>query len=99
MDLEEKVLENKWRRKAERMGYVLAKSRAKDPDSFSFGGFKILDRWTGGVLAGDEPFDFCMTFDEVQRWITKRGPNPPKGKVKGHEQKKQTKSTKGKKSA
>jgi hypothetical protein len=80
MDQEEKVKENRIRRKLDRMGYCLVKSRAKDPQSFTFGGYMIKDAWTGSTLAGADPYDYCMKIDDVERYIKTKGPNPPKAK-------------------
>lgn len=80
MDLEEKVRENRLRRKCERMGYLLVKSRAKDSDSYSFGGYMILDAWTNDILAGSDPYEYSMSIDDLERFIKTKGPNPPKAK-------------------
>jgi hypothetical protein len=78
MDQTEKVKENRIRRKLDRMGYRLVKSRAKDPDSYSFGGYMVLSLWTDEILAGSEPYEYSMSISDVEKFIKTMGPNKPK---------------------
>jgi hypothetical protein len=67
----DKVRENRLRRKLDRMGYRLEKSRARDPDAITYGGFQIIDHQAGGVVAGwgNANRGFAFTLDDVERWV------------------------------
>jgi hypothetical protein len=67
----EKVLENRLRRKLDRMGYRLMKSRARDPDDLTFGGYQIVDVQINGLVEGhgNAGRGYGMTLDDVQEWI------------------------------
>lgn len=45
MDQEEKVRENRIRRKLARMGYGLTKSRVRDHQAYNYNGYMIVDAW------------------------------------------------------
>lgn len=49
-----KVTENRMRRKAERQGLKLAKSRRRDPDALDYGTYWLVDAATSIQVLGDE---------------------------------------------
>lgn len=50
INTDEKVRENKLRRKAARMGLRLTKSRSRDPDALDYGLFALIDIQTNGAI-------------------------------------------------
>ena len=67
----EKVRENRLRRKADRLGYRLEKSRRRDPDAIDYGKYWIIDLDYGGVAHGSSALGLpSMTLDEVEEWLT-----------------------------
>jgi hypothetical protein len=70
---EPKTLETRLRRKAERMGYRLQKSRARDPDALTFGGYQIVDPTHGGLMAGwryaGDRWGYGMDLNDVEAWL------------------------------
>jgi hypothetical protein len=67
----DKVRENRVRRKAERQGLTLARSRRRDPDARDFGGYMLIDAQTNAVAAGGDPHAYSLTLDEAEAWLTK----------------------------
>jgi len=61
-------MENKLRRKADRMGYRLVKSRRRDPDALDFGLYGLIDLETNGsVFAADVLGSPCVaTLQEIE---------------------------------
>ena len=55
MTNEEKVRENRLRRKLERMGYEMKKSARKDRDALDFGCYIIVDAEKDCLYAGSDP--------------------------------------------
>jgi hypothetical protein len=72
---DEKVRENRIRRMIERQGYILKKSRSRDPRVASYGGYMIVDRETNGVIAGGHPWAYSMNLDEVEEWANTPPPS------------------------
>ena len=68
MTTEDKVRENKARRTLARRGYVLVKSRRRDPHAFDFGGYIITDQYNR-VVTGTDPVAFSLTLDDVYDFI------------------------------
>jgi len=66
---EDKVRENKLRRMAERQGRKLEKSRRRDPRAVDYGGYMLLDARTNAVIAGDSPFAYSLTLDDVEAMV------------------------------
>jgi hypothetical protein len=64
----EKVRENRLRRRLARRGYQLSKSRRRDTRAIDFGGYMILNDRNVAV-AGATPRAFCLTLDDVERWL------------------------------
>lgn len=69
MDQELKVKENRARRKLDRMGMRLMKSRRRDERALDFGGYMIVDKNTNYVQAGGTPGAFSMSIEEIENWI------------------------------
>ena len=67
---EEKIRENRLRRAAKRQGRELQKSRARDPRALGFGRWRLVDAATNAVVAGGHPWDYSLTLDEVEAWLT-----------------------------
>lgn len=70
---DEKVRENRLRRMAERQGYVLQKSRRRDPHALDYGRWRIVDPDTGGVVAGagySKALAYRFDLDDVEAWLT-----------------------------
>ena len=63
MENEEKVRENRLRRKAERQGYKLVKSRRRDPDATDYGQFTLTPE-------KGKPRVFA-SIDEVEAFLTR----------------------------
>jgi hypothetical protein len=64
----DKVRENRVRRALQRQGYVLVKSRARDPRALGYGQFLIADQQNNIVAGGHGPSGFDLTIDDVERW-------------------------------
>ena len=66
-----KTRENRLRRKADRLGLRLSKSRRRDPDALDHGMYAILDIESGGTthpMGVISPH--CLTLDEVEELLT-----------------------------
>jgi hypothetical protein len=74
MSEDDKVRENRLRRKLERMGYRLMKSRARDPDALTYGGFQIIDPDSKGLVAGwgNAHRGYAFDLDDVEAWIAEQ---------------------------
>lgn len=66
----DKARENRARRKAERQGLQLLKSRRRDPDAVDFGGYMLIDNERGAVF-GTDPISYSASLDEIEAWLTK----------------------------
>lgn len=64
--------ENRLRRAADRQGYRLIKSRARDPRDLTYGGYQLVNIETGGVDAGfgNAGRGYAFDLDEVEAWLT-----------------------------
>jgi hypothetical protein len=53
------------------MGYRLMKSRARDPDDLTYGGYHIVDVQINGLVAGhgNAGRGYALTLGDVQEWI------------------------------
>jgi len=78
--MSEKVLENRLRRKLERMGYRLQKSRSRDERAIGYGGYMIIDKWTSFVEAGGHPYAYSLSLDDVENFSSEEKTNFPKEK-------------------
>ena len=61
-----KTKENRLRRKADRYGWHLSKSRRRDPDALDYGMYAILDNQTGATVHATGWFTHCLTLDDVE---------------------------------
>jgi hypothetical protein len=71
MNGEEKVRENRLRRMAERQGYGLMKSRARDPRDITYGGYQLIDIQTSVAGWGSANRGYALDLDGVEEWLTK----------------------------
>ena len=70
MDYSEKVRENRLRKKADRMGYRLVKSRRRDVDAIDYGLYAIVYADHGGTIhAQGVCSPYALTLDEVEAWL------------------------------
>ena len=72
MKAQEKIRENRLRRKLSRMGYRLEKSRRKDQDAWDFGLYAVVDQQTSGVVNDATPGMYSWTMDDVEAWISEQ---------------------------
>jgi hypothetical protein len=69
MDTEEKaykVQEVRLRNRAKRMGYILQKSRRRDPQALGYGTYMLVDASNNTIAAGDTNNGFGMNLDEIE---------------------------------
>ena len=67
----DKVRENRLRRKADRIGWKLHKSRRRDPDAYDFGLYALTDIRTGGLVHRDNVNSiYALTLDDVETWLS-----------------------------
>lgn len=64
----EKVRENRLRRKAERQGLRLVKSRRRDPQAIDYGKYMIVNR-DNVVVAGELNTGHALDLDGVERYL------------------------------
>jgi hypothetical protein len=66
-----KVYENRLRRIAERRGFLLRKSRRRDPLALDYG-YQLVDARTGKVVAENRVAGrgFGLTLKQVEEWLT-----------------------------
>jgi hypothetical protein len=65
-----KTRDSQLRRKADRLGYRLIKSRAKIWNYNNQLGYMITDKWRNYVVAGSQ---MDMSLDDVSSWLDGRG--------------------------
>ena len=63
--------ERRLRRRVEKQGCALRKSRTRDPDRPSHGGYMIIDRANETPIMGHMPFPFSMNLDQVDGWLSR----------------------------
>lgn len=54
------------RRRLDRLGYRLVKSRVRDPERLEHGGYMIVDHQTNGVVLGTGAFNYSATLEDVE---------------------------------
>jgi hypothetical protein len=64
------VREARIRRMIDRQGYLLEKSRRRDPRAVSYGLFRIVDPTTNTVIAGAGRAGYTMSLEEAEAWAT-----------------------------
>ncbi len=68
----QKIMENRLRRMARKHGYRLAKSRARDPQSLTYGGYALIDVASGGASlggTGNANRGFSATLEEIEEFL------------------------------
>ena len=68
---EEKVLENRIRRVAQRRGMKVVKSRRRSSRSVDYGGYMLIDVATNSVILGGSPIAFSATAEEIDSYLNK----------------------------
>jgi hypothetical protein len=71
----EKTRENLARRRLDRRGYRLMKSRARDPNDLTYDGYQITNLDNGDVIAGCGNADrgYALDLDKVEAWLNRKG--------------------------
>ena len=65
--MDEKVKENRIRRKAQRLGFRVEKSRVRDPMAPDFGKYWILSEFTRNLLDGfDNSGRHCLSLQDLE---------------------------------
>ena len=66
-----KIRENRLRRKAERLGWTLSKSRRRDPTALEFGLYALLarDQRRAGHPIDVHYSSYCLSLDDVERLL------------------------------
>lgn len=62
----DKIRENKARRKLNKSGYVLRKSRVRNTNIDNYGGYMIVDAFFNAIVSGER---FNLDIDDVERFI------------------------------
>lgn len=57
------------RRLAARRRLKLTKSRSRNPDGLTFGGFMIVDAETNSIVAGGSPVPYFLSLEDVEAWL------------------------------
>jgi len=66
-----KVLENRLRRMADRQGLRLRKSRARDPRALTYDGYDLVDVRSGGVVCGwGTTGIYGADLEEIEKFLT-----------------------------
>lgn len=66
----DRVRENRVRRAAQRRGWQVVKSRARDPHAIGYGTYMILDQSTRGVVQSGLPNGYGLSLEEVEERLT-----------------------------
>lgn len=87
-----KVQENRVRRMADRQGYRLMRSRARDPRDLTYGGYQLINLESGGCDFGwgNAGRGYAASLEDIEAYLTddgrtatKRGPEAV-ARVKQH---------------
>jgi hypothetical protein len=62
--------ETRVRRMIARQGYLLKKSRRRDPRAVGYGLYRIIDPYTKTVVGGASCARYTMTLDQAEAWAT-----------------------------
>ena len=68
----DRATELRLRRRAEREGLRLEKSRLRDPDAFEFNTYRLVDQTTGAIVAMGGSGGFGLTLEQIEARLTKR---------------------------
>lgn len=74
----DKTRENRLRAAAKRQGYLILKSRSRDPRAAGYGGWMIVNLRSNSVEAGEIDSPRAMSLDDVEKWLTD-GPSARNG--------------------
>lgn len=79
----DKVRENRLRRIADRRGLRLERSRARDPQALTFGGYQLINLQTGSCECGwgNAARGFAASLDDIEEFLSPAA-TPRKGKLK-----------------
>ncbi|MBB3770984.1 hypothetical protein FHS55_001579 [Angulomicrobium tetraedrale] len=66
----DKVRENRLRRKAQRQGLRLEKSRRRDPDALDHGGWMLIDIASNAIVFGSGAAPYRADLDAVEAYLT-----------------------------
>ncbi len=65
-----KIEEARLRRKAERRGIILQKSRRRDDMALDFGLYALIDTATGGTIHAEGEYSpYTLTIEDVREWL------------------------------
>lgn len=64
-----KVLENKYRRAAERQGFRLAKSRVRDPRAVGHGTYQLVDNSTNTLVASGTQSGYGLDLNDIGKFL------------------------------
>jgi hypothetical protein len=70
----DRVYENRLRRMADRQGYRLLKSRARDSRDITYGGYMLVDLESGGASVGgtgNAGRGYSADLAEIETWLTR----------------------------
>lgn len=72
----EKVRENRLRMMADRQGLRLLKSRTRDPNALTFGGYQLVDLQNGGCVCGwgNAGYGYAASLDDVEEYLSPAKP-------------------------
>ncbi len=55
---------------ADRQGFVLMRSRRRDPRALGFGRYALVDKFTGAPVYGELDSRNSLSMDDVEAWLT-----------------------------
>jgi hypothetical protein len=67
--VQERSIEQRLRRMADRQGLALQRSRRRDPHALGFGTYQLVNE-RGRVVAGDRQRGYGLTLDQVEAFLT-----------------------------
>ena len=67
-----KVLENRFRRMADRQGYKLTKIRRRDPLAYDYGKYLLIEKNTNGALTNSNRSGNHLSLEEVEVLLSRR---------------------------
>lgn len=71
-EVQEKSIEIRLRNTLKRRGYILKKSRRRDPMALDYGLYWITDK-SGNVVSSNDNSSSGITLDEVNEWVQNMG--------------------------
>ena len=66
------AFEDRLRRLADRRGLILSKSRARDPGSLTYGGYRLVNQETGGIDFGygNAGRSYAATLEGIEQYLS-----------------------------